>query len=111
MAQLIALPATATVTQAASAMRDAEMGDAVVTADGRICGVVTAQDIVVRAIADGRPPDTVTVGEICTLDALLLSGRRAAPELIVEVWQRVAPCPQLDGPVTTAVALDAAADR
>jgi CBS domain-containing protein len=106
---LITLPATATVTEAALAMRDADTVDAVVTSDGRICGVITDHDIVVRAIADGRSPDHVTVGEICTVDPVVLAGRRTSPALIVEVWQRVAPRLDVDGPITTAVALDAAA--
>ena len=34
--------------------------------DGRLCGLVTDRDIVVRCLAAGRSPSTTTVGEIMT---------------------------------------------
>lgn len=34
--------------------------------DGRVCGMLTDRDIVVRCLAAGRPPATTTVGEIMT---------------------------------------------
>ena len=62
-----ALPASASVHQAALAMRDSDIGDVIVLDEnGTICGVVTDRDIVVRAAADDRRPSELRLGEICS---------------------------------------------
>jgi CBS domain-containing protein len=40
----------------------------VVLDDGKVCGIVTDRDIVVRGIADGRDPRSTTVGDVCSRD-------------------------------------------
>jgi CBS domain-containing protein len=55
-----------TVLDAARIMRDNDIGDAIVIEDGQIGGIVTDRDIAVRAVADGRDPESTPVGEICT---------------------------------------------
>jgi CBS domain-containing protein len=55
-----------TIVDAARVMRDADIGDVVVMEDGQITGIVTDRDIVVRAIAEGRDPDSTSVGDVCT---------------------------------------------
>lgn len=62
----IVYPATATVAEAAEGMREFDIGDVLVERDGKISGIVTDRDIVVRAVADGKPAASVTLGEICT---------------------------------------------
>jgi len=62
----ITLRDTATVQEAALAMRDVDVGDILVLRDGVIGGILTDRDIVVRSVADGRDPRTVFIGEICT---------------------------------------------
>jgi CBS domain-containing protein len=54
-----------TVLEAARVMRDRDIGDVIVIEDGQVTGILTDRDIVVRAVAEGRP-ETTTVGEICT---------------------------------------------
>jgi CBS domain-containing protein len=54
-----------TVLQAAQLMRDNDIGDVIVVEDGQVTGIVTDRDIVVRAVAEGRDPES-TVGEIAT---------------------------------------------
>jgi CBS domain-containing protein len=56
----------ASVTEAAEAMRAAEIGDVIVTDGGRVCGIVTDRDIVVRAIAAGKDPQRTMLREICS---------------------------------------------
>src|SRR5687767_8277308 len=56
----IVYPATATVAEAAEGMREFDIGDVLVERDGKISGIVTDRDIVVRAVADGKPAGTVT---------------------------------------------------
>jgi CBS domain-containing protein len=62
----IVYPATATIMEAAEGMREFDIGDVLVERDGKISGIVTDRDIVVRAVADGKPAQNVTVGEIST---------------------------------------------
>ena len=54
-----------TVLEAAQLMRDNDIGDVIVVEDGQVTGIVTDRDIVVRAVAEGRDPES-TVGEIAT---------------------------------------------
>jgi len=56
----------ATVLEAAQVMRDNDIGDVIVVEDGQVTGIVTDRDIAVRAVAEGRDPESTTVGEICT---------------------------------------------
>jgi CBS domain-containing protein len=70
---LISMPMTSTVAEAARKMRDADIGDVIVLDDGQLRGIVTDRDIVIRAIADGRDPATVKLGDICSRDLTTLS--------------------------------------
>ena len=53
---------------AARAMREGDIGNVIVTDGGRVAGIVTDRDIVVRAIAEGREPGSTTVGDVCSSD-------------------------------------------
>jgi signal-transduction protein with cAMP-binding, CBS, and nucleotidyltransferase domain len=66
--QPVLLQDSASAVDAARSMRDQNIGDVIVVKNGEICGVVTDRDIVVRVIADGRDPASVTLGEICSSD-------------------------------------------
>ena len=54
-----------TLREVAALMRDGDMGAMPVVEDGRLVGIVTDRDIVVRAIADGRAVD-VPIGDVMT---------------------------------------------
>jgi CBS domain-containing protein len=69
----ITMEAEATAEDAARAMRDAGVGDVIVTDDGRLRGIVTDRDITVRAVAEGRNPSEVHLGEIASTDVATLS--------------------------------------
>ena len=56
--QVVYLPAETTLDEAARAMREADIGDVVVTDGATLAGVVTDRDIVVRAVAERRDPAT-----------------------------------------------------
>jgi CBS domain-containing protein len=57
----------ATLRQVARVMHDQQVGDVLVTdANGKLRGIVTDRDIVVRAIADGKNLHATKVGDICT---------------------------------------------
>ena len=57
--------AQTSVSEAARVMRDANIGDVLVTDQGQLRGVLTDRDIVVRAVAHERPADT-PVREVCS---------------------------------------------
>jgi CBS domain-containing protein len=53
--------------QVAKLMRDKKIGDVLVTdKSGKLRGIVTDRDVVVRAVADSKDPDSTVVGDICT---------------------------------------------
>ena len=62
----VSLPSSAPLVQAAQCMKDRNIGDVVVTEDGRPCGIVTDRDIVIRAVAEGRQMDQTVLGDICS---------------------------------------------
>jgi CBS domain-containing protein len=65
---LVTCPSTATVTDAARLMRDRDIGDVLVTRDGKLSGIVTDRDIVVRCIAEGADLARAQVSEACTTE-------------------------------------------
>jgi CBS domain-containing protein len=69
-----ALDLGASVTDATRAMRDGNIGDVLVTEAGRLVGILTDRDVVVRVVAEGRDASRTLVGDVCsrrlaTLDA------------------------------------------
>lgn len=54
------------LTEAARRMLEEDIGDVLVRKEDGLCGIVTDRDIVVRAIAEGRDPEQVTLADICT---------------------------------------------
>jgi CBS domain-containing protein len=69
----VALQATASVVDAALAMRDFDVGAVIVLEDGQVCGVVTDRDLVVRGIANGNYPATMKLGELCSRELTTIS--------------------------------------
>jgi CBS domain-containing protein len=69
------------VVQAAELMRDQDIGDVLVQRDGSL-GIVTDRDIVTRAIATGRNPQDVQLGEICTADVLTVPVETSVDDVI-----------------------------
>jgi CBS domain-containing protein len=59
---------SATVVDAAKVMASEDVGSVPLVKDGRLAGVVTDRDIVVRVLAEGRDPNSTTVGEIASSD-------------------------------------------
>lgn len=56
--------------EAARVMRDADIGDVLVVDGGRLCGILTDRDLVVRAVAENRDPDGTTVQAVCSTDPI-----------------------------------------
>ena len=64
----ITVPASASVADAAKRMRDSDVGPVIVLDGDTVCGIVTDRDITIRAVAEGKNPKTMKVGEICSKD-------------------------------------------
>lgn len=62
----VALPATASVVDAARAMRDADIGNVIVVENDRVCGIVTDRDITVRGVAEGRDISRLKLEDVCS---------------------------------------------
>ena len=60
------LPPTATIKEAAKLMRDQDYGFIPVGENDRLIGTVTDRDITIRAVAEGKDPNTVTLKEVMT---------------------------------------------
>ena len=71
-----------TLAEAARVMREADVGPVLVLDDGRVAGILTDRDIVVRAIADGRDPQSTPVREACSADVVTLSPDQDLDEAI-----------------------------
>ena len=65
---VLTIDADATLSEAAQLMRDGNVGVLPVVEDGRLRGIVTDRDLVVRAMADGAVPSLTRVAECATWD-------------------------------------------
>jgi len=54
-------------------MRDADIGDVIVTAGGEVRGIVTDRDITVRAVAEEADPRATTLDAVLTRDLVTLA--------------------------------------
>ena len=85
------------ISDAAKAMRDADTGAIIVTDDGRFAGLVTDRDIVVRALAEGKGPDT-PVDEVTSQDIKTITSDQTVDDALAIVReQNVRRVPVVDG--------------
>ena len=70
---LVTLPPSTTLVDAAKAMVDRSIGDVLVADNGEIRGVVTDRDIVVRGVAEGCDNTTTTLEDVCSADLLAVA--------------------------------------
>jgi signal-transduction protein with cAMP-binding, CBS, and nucleotidyltransferase domain len=57
---------SAPVSDAARMMRDANIGDVLVTrSDGSVCGIVTDRDLALNVVAEGNDPASMVVRDVC----------------------------------------------
>ena len=62
-----------TVAQAATLMKQEDCGALPVLANGKLVGMITDRDIVIRAIAAGKDPKATKVSEVMTADPVTTS--------------------------------------
>jgi CBS domain-containing protein len=63
---LLELPGTATVRDAARRMYDREVGAVLITNGGRLEGIFTERDLLMRVVAPGRDPETTQLKDVMT---------------------------------------------
>lgn len=64
--QLLELPETASVRDAAIRMRDRQVGAVLVTRGSNLDGIFTERDVLNRVVAVGRDPDRTPLAEVMT---------------------------------------------
>lgn len=72
-----------TVTEAARLMSEHDIGDIMVTeSDGRLCGVLTDRDIVLRVLAGKKDPDQTKLSDVCTRNPVMLEPSSSVEEAV-----------------------------
>lgn len=66
--QLLELPETASVRDAAVRMRDRQVGAVLITRGSSLDGIFTERDVLNRVVAVGRDPDRTPLSEVMTRD-------------------------------------------
>jgi CBS domain-containing protein len=64
--QLLELPESSSVRDAAVRMRDRQVGAVLITRDGRLEGIFTERDVLNRVVAAGRHPDHTSLADVMT---------------------------------------------
>ena len=70
-----------TLRDVAAMLRDGDMGSVPIVKDGRLIGIVTDRDIVIRCVAEGHGPDT-PIGEAMTTEIFSVSPEDFAFEAV-----------------------------
>src|SRR2546430_16919384 len=92
---VVSIDPSASLTDAARRMEDANVGMLPVVEDGKVLGVITDRDIVIRAVAREADPASTAVGG-CLLGDAIVPHAESAPHPAV---QTMAPAPDGRPPV------------
>jgi CBS domain-containing protein len=93
-----ACESNAPVIDAAKLMAKEDVGPVPVVEDGRLTGIVTDRDLVVRVLAEGRDPTSTRVGEIASRDLVTVSPDEDLDEALKLLAQhQVRRLPVVDG--------------
>jgi CBS domain-containing protein len=79
------LDASSTIAEAGRAMRDGDFGAVIVTEDDSVRGIVTDRDIVVRAVAGGRDPESTRLEEVVSEELETLSPDDSIDDAVAKV--------------------------
>ena len=76
----VTLGPDATLGEAATLMKQEDCGSIPIVQDGRLVGIVTDRDIVIRAIAAGKEPRTTRVSDVMSADPVTVRSDADAKE-------------------------------
>jgi CBS domain-containing protein len=86
--RVVYLPGDTMLDEAAQAMRDQSIGDVVITEGPTLAGMVTDRDIVVRALAEGLPPQSTTLASIATRELIMIEQTAGVDEAVQAMRER-----------------------
>jgi CBS domain-containing protein len=115
--QVHSVDESASIREVARLMRDQKIGDVLVTdAEGKLCGIITDRDVVVRAVAnEGNDLDQLRAKDVCTGDHIATlspqSGVDEAVKMMTEKAIRRIPVVENECPVGIVTIGDLAAQR
>jgi CBS domain-containing protein len=75
------------IVDAAKLMKGEETGIAPIVEDGRLIGVVTDHDIVIRVVAEGRDPATTRVEEVASCDLVTIDPEQSLGDALALMEQ------------------------
>jgi CBS domain-containing protein len=76
------LESGSTVMEAARLMRDEDAGLIPVVEGEKLVGTVTDRDIAIRVVAEGKSPESITVGEIATRELVTIDPQQDLDEAL-----------------------------
>jgi CBS domain-containing protein len=74
--------AQSTVVEAARVMKQIDAGVVPVIENGRLTGMVTDRDIAIRVVAEGKDPQSTTVGEVASKDLVTVDPQQDLDEAL-----------------------------
>ena len=86
--QLVMLPSSATVREAAICMSERQVGAVLVTRDGALEGIFTERDLLHRVVAPGRDPNGTRLVEVMTKDPDTIEADDYAIEALSRMSER-----------------------
>jgi CBS domain-containing protein len=86
--QVVYLSAETTLDEAARVMKEADIGDVVVTDGSTLAGLLTDRDIVVRAVAECSDPTSTSIGSIITREVVMIEQHATAGEAVALMRER-----------------------
>lgn len=86
--QVVYLSADTPLDEAARVMKEADIGDVVVTDGATLAGMLTDRDIVVRAVAERSDPAATTIGSIVTREVVMIEQHCSAGEAAALMRER-----------------------
>jgi CBS domain-containing protein len=85
----VSLPSDATLIEAARTMRDNDIGDVLILEpDGRLIGIVTDRDMVVRGIANEKEARSTSIADVCSPDLVAVDADDDADRAVQVMRQR-----------------------
>ena len=63
-------------------MKDKDVGPVIVMSDGTLRGIITARDIAIRVVAEGKDPNAVRVEEVASTEVQTISPDDPADEVV-----------------------------
>ena len=78
----IILDARSTARDAAQKMRERNVGDVLVQKEGKLCGILTDRDLVVRCLAGSGDPLAHKLGDLCTSELATLEPQSSIDDAV-----------------------------